>query len=76
MKAGYPQHLWIILGIAKSTAAVVMLLPGFGVAQGMAYAGVAFAWVMAIVATTRLAMGCRYGVLRWCANPSGRLLRD
>jgi len=27
-KAGYPQHLRIVLGIAKPVAAVVLLLPG------------------------------------------------
>lgn len=28
-KAGYPQHLRIVLGIAKPAAAIVLLLPGF-----------------------------------------------
>jgi amino acid permease len=28
-KAGYPQHLRIVLGIAKPIAAIVLLLPGF-----------------------------------------------
>jgi DoxX-like family len=28
-KAGYPQHLRIVLGMAKPAAAIVLLLPGF-----------------------------------------------
>ena len=46
-KAGYPQHLRIVLGIAKPTAAIVLLLPGLAVAKEWAYAGATFAWIMA-----------------------------
>ena len=49
-KAGYPQHLRILLGIAKPAAAIVLLLPGFALLKEWAYAGAAFAWVMAVVA--------------------------
>jgi len=49
-KAGYPQHLRIILGIAKPAAAIVLLLPGFALLKEWAYAGAAFSWVMAFVA--------------------------
>jgi len=49
-KAGYPQHLRIVLGIAKPTAAVVLLLPGLALLKEWAYAGAAFAWVMAFIA--------------------------
>ena len=49
-KAGSPQHLRIILGIAKPAAAIVLLLPGFALLKEWAYAGAAFAWVMAVVA--------------------------
>jgi hypothetical protein len=49
-KAGYPQHLRMILGIAKPAAAIVLLLPGFALLKEWAYAGAAFAWVMAIIA--------------------------
>lgn len=49
-KAGYPQHLRIALGIAKPAAAVVLLLPGFALLKEWAYAGAAFAWVMAFIA--------------------------
>jgi polyferredoxin len=46
-KAGYPQHLRIVLGIAKPLAAIVLLLPGFALLKEWAYAGVTFAWIMA-----------------------------
>ena len=48
-KAGYPQHLRIILGIAKPVAAVVLLLPGVALLKEWAYAGATFAWVMAFI---------------------------
>ncbi len=48
-KAGYPQHLRIVLGIAKPAAAVVLLLPGLALLKEWAYAGAAFAWVMAFI---------------------------
>jgi hypothetical protein len=48
-KAGYPQHLRIVLGIVKPIAAIVLLLPGFALLKEWAYAGVTFAWVMATI---------------------------
>jgi hypothetical protein len=48
-KAGYPQHLRTVLGIAKPIAAVVLLLPGFALLKEWAYAGVTFALVMAFI---------------------------
>jgi hypothetical protein len=48
-KAGYPQHLRIVLGIAKPAAAIVLLVPGFALLKEWAYAGVTFAWVMAFI---------------------------
>src|SRR6202022_1497158 len=39
-KAGYPQHLRLVLGIAKPVAALVLLLPGFALVKEWAYAGV------------------------------------
>lgn len=48
-KAGYPQHLRIVLGIAKPIAAIVILLPGFALLKEWAYAGVTFALVMATI---------------------------
>jgi hypothetical protein len=49
-KAGYPQHLRIVLGIAKPAAAIVLLMPGFGLLKEWAYAGAAFTWAMAVIA--------------------------
>ena len=48
-KAGYPQHLRIVLGIAKPAAAIVLLLPGVALLKEWAYAGVSFALVMAFI---------------------------
>jgi len=48
-KAGYPQHLRIVLGIAKPVAAIVLLMPGFALLKEWAYAGATFAWVMATI---------------------------
>jgi hypothetical protein len=48
-KAGYPQHLRIVLGIVKPVAAIVLLMPGFTLLKEWAYAGVTFAWVMAAI---------------------------
>ena len=48
-KAGYPQHLRIVLGFAKPAAAIVMLLPGLPLLKEWAYAGVTFALVMAFI---------------------------
>lgn len=50
-KAGYPQHLRIVLGIAKPAAGIVLLLPGFALLKEWAYAGAAFAWVMAFISS-------------------------
>ena len=51
-KAGYPQHLRIVLGIAKPAAAIVLLLPGVALWKEWAYAGVTFAWVMAFISAS------------------------
>ncbi|HZE09554.1 MAG TPA: DoxX family protein [Gemmatimonadaceae bacterium] len=50
-KAGYPQHLRIVLGIAKPIAAIVILLPGLALLKEWAYAGVTFALVMATISS-------------------------
>jgi hypothetical protein len=49
-KTGYPQHLRIVLGVAKPTAGIVLLLPGLALLKEWAYAGAAFTWFMATVA--------------------------
>jgi len=51
-KAGYPQHLRIVLGIAKPAAAIVLLVPRLALCKEWAYAGVTFAWVMAFISAT------------------------
>ena len=48
-RAGYPQHLRIVLGVAKPAAAIVLLLPGLSLLKEWAYAGVTFAWIMAFI---------------------------
>jgi hypothetical protein len=48
-KAGYPQHLRIVLGIVKPIAGIVLLVPGLALLKEWAYAGVTFAWVMAFI---------------------------
>ena len=48
-KAGYPQHLRIVLGIVKPVAAVVLLLPRLPLLKEWAYAGVTIAWIMATI---------------------------
>src|SRR3954469_10776742 len=50
-KAGYPQYLRIILGVAKPVAAIVLLLPRLPLLKEWAYAGVTFALVMATISS-------------------------
>jgi hypothetical protein len=47
---GYPQHLRLVLGVAKPAAGVVLLLPGLRLLKEWAYAGAAIAWSMAFIA--------------------------
>ena len=47
---GYPQHLRLVLGVAKPAAGVVLLLPGLRLLKEWAYAGATFAWSMAFIA--------------------------
>lgn len=49
-RVGYPQHLRIVLGIAKPAAAIVLLAPGLVLLKEWAYAGAAVTWVMATIA--------------------------
>jgi hypothetical protein len=48
-KSGYPQHLRIVLGIAKPAAAIVLLVPGLALLKEWAYAGSAYALGMASI---------------------------
>jgi hypothetical protein len=59
-KSGYPQHLRIVLGIAKPIAAIVILLPGFALLKEWAYAGVTFALVMATISSYLSEGGSRW----------------
>jgi hypothetical protein len=47
---GYPQHLRVLLGIAKLCGAMVLIAPGFRLLKEWAYAGFTFAWVVACIA--------------------------
>jgi hypothetical protein len=46
---GYPQQLRIALGIAKLVGAVILIVPGLPLVKEWAYAGFAFAWVLAAI---------------------------
>ena len=76
-KAGYPQHLRIILGIAKPAAAIVLLLPGVCFAQGMGLCGRGFRVGDGV---SRPLLGGRWGAnMEHSAGAAGapdRLLRD
>jgi len=50
-KAGYPQHLRIVLGVAKPAAAIILMLPSLALLKEWAYAVVSFAWIMAFIST-------------------------
>ena len=63
-KAGYPQHLRIVLGIVKPAAAIVLLVPGLPLLKEWAYAGATFAWVMAFIWPTRATRARRFGSCR------------
>ena len=62
-KAGYPQHLRIVLGIAKPVAAIVLLLPGLALLKEWAYAGVTFALVMATISACSSGDGVKTWIL-------------
>jgi len=49
-RAGYPQQLRIILGIAKPLGALALLVPGVPKLKEWAYAGFTFAWICAVIA--------------------------
>jgi hypothetical protein len=59
-KAGYPQHLRLVLGIAKPVAAIVLLLPGLALLKEWAYAGVTFALVMATISSYQSEGGVKW----------------
>jgi DoxX-like family len=62
-KAGYPQHLRIVLGIVKPAAAIVLLLPGVPLLKEWAYAGATFAWIMAFISAYSGSEGAQIWVM-------------
>jgi hypothetical protein len=81
-KAGYPQHLRIVLGLAKPSAAIVLLIPGLPLLKEWAYAGATFAWIMAALSAyvngeqvwpVPLALLVLLGVSYFTRPPSRRL---
>ena len=58
-RSGYPQHLRIVLGIAKPLAAIVLLLPGLALVKEWAYAGAAYALGMAFIAARSIGEGAQ-----------------
>jgi hypothetical protein len=47
---GYPQQLRVLLGIAKLSGAIVLLLPRLPLLKEWVYAGFTFMWIAATVA--------------------------
>ncbi len=47
---GYPQHLRVLLGIAKLLGGIALVIPGFPTLKEWAYAGFTFTWIAAPVA--------------------------
>ena len=62
-KAGYPQHLRIVLGVAKPVAAIVLLLPGLALLKEWAYAGSTFALAMAFISAYSAGEGVQVWIL-------------
>jgi hypothetical protein len=62
-KAGYPQHLRIVLGILKPAAAIVLLLPGLALLKEWAYAGATFTWVMAFISARASGEGAEHWIM-------------
>jgi hypothetical protein len=80
---GYPQHLRVILGIAKLCGSMVLVAPGFRLLKEWAYAGFTFAWVVACIAHASAGDGPKSFVplglltvlaVSYLTRPSGRRL--
>lgn len=81
---GYPTYLLTLLGLAKLSALIVILLPKFSLLKEWAYAGLAFTMIGAFV--SHLALGDPFGtsfppvfmlvliMLSWYLRPSDRKL--
>lgn len=71
-QAGYPQHLRLVLGVAKPAAAIVILLPRLALLKEWAYAGATFALVMATISGYLSGGGPQGATLPpypWCCSP-------
>lgn len=85
-KAGYPQHLRIVLGILKPAAAIVLLLPGLALLKEWAYAGVTFALAMAFLSAYSVGEPFPVTIMplallallmvSWVTRPASRRLAD
>ena len=83
-RSGYPQHLRIVLGIAKPLAAIVLLMPGLALVKEWAYAGSAFALGMAFIAARAIGEGVQVWamplgllallIVSWVTRPASRRL--
>jgi hypothetical protein len=83
-RSGYPQHLRIVLGIAKPAAAIVLLLPGLALVKEWAYAGAAYALGMAFIAARSIGEGVQVWamplallallIVSWLTRPASRRL--
>jgi hypothetical protein len=80
---GYPQHLRIILGIAKLAGSIVLFVPGLRLLKEWAYAGFTFAWLIAPVAHYLAGDGLRSAtplvllallIVSYVSRPSSRRL--
>ena len=49
---GYPQQLRFLLGIAKASGAIALVVPRLPILKEWAYAGFTFTWIAATVAHT------------------------
>jgi hypothetical protein len=83
-KAGYPQHLRIVLGLVKPAAAIILLLPGLALLKEWAYAGATFTWVMASISAYASGEGVHVWIvpvvllvllgISYATRPAGRRL--
>jgi hypothetical protein len=80
---GYPQHLRIILGVAKLAGAITLIVPGLRLPKEWAYAGFTFTWIIASIAHVLAGDGIQsitplvllgFLVVSYLTRPAGRRL--
>lgn len=80
---GYPQHLRVILGVAKLAGAITLVAPGLRLPKEWAYAGFTFAWIIAFIAHVLAGDGIQsisplvllgFLVVSYLSRPSSRRL--